>query len=201
MEEDEDATNGGYDFGARIYNSQIGRWWSVDPLASKNIHASPYEGFGSNPIIYIDPDGRDIIIWYQTGNEDNEGNPELKYYKYNSEMEIPDNDFVKSVVSTIDAYRDNSPLFNSLISVLESEEEVYFTLINEPTVTGSPAEATKLDDNNYLSRYSFIPNVGNGVPILTEELFHNYQQFKGKELLDKGKTHNLEYEAKLFYVN
>jgi|GEM_PF-4929178 len=39
------------------------RWYSVDPLASKYPGMSPYNFVANNPIIYIDPDGKDIIIY------------------------------------------------------------------------------------------------------------------------------------------
>jgi RHS repeat-associated protein len=46
--------------GARFYDSEVGRFLSVDPLADipKQIGMSPYSAMGNNPIIYIDPDGR-----------------------------------------------------------------------------------------------------------------------------------------------
>lgn len=48
------------DFGARIYDSRLGRWLSVDPLQSKYPDMSPYIAFNNNPIFWVDPDGRDI---------------------------------------------------------------------------------------------------------------------------------------------
>jgi RHS repeat-associated protein len=51
------------DFGARIYDGRLGRWMSVDPLSSKFVSYSPFT-FGLNsPIIVIDQDGLENIIY------------------------------------------------------------------------------------------------------------------------------------------
>ena len=57
-----------YDFGARMYNSRLGRWFSVDPLAAKYPGMSPYSAMGNNPVIFIDPDGREIVIINKNGD-------------------------------------------------------------------------------------------------------------------------------------
>jgi len=46
------------DYGARIYDSRLGRWLSVDPLAGKLPFASPFAYSLNNPILLIDADGR-----------------------------------------------------------------------------------------------------------------------------------------------
>ncbi|MCR9155521.1 MAG: RHS repeat-associated core domain-containing protein [Bacteroidetes bacterium] len=50
------------DFGARIYDPRIGRWMSLDPLASKYPGYSPYHFAYCNPVIVKDPNGKENII-------------------------------------------------------------------------------------------------------------------------------------------
>lgn len=46
-----------YDYGARIYDPQIGRIWQPDPLAESRSWVSPFSWVQNNPINRIDPTG------------------------------------------------------------------------------------------------------------------------------------------------
>ena len=58
-EKDDEVSGGGnsYDYGFRIYNPRLGRFFSVDPLTSSYPWYTPYQFAGNEPIANIDIDG------------------------------------------------------------------------------------------------------------------------------------------------
>ncbi len=64
--------------GARFYDADVGRFLSLDPLAVEYPNWSDYNYVLGNPIIFIDPDGRNTtyydsdgnFLWYSYDDED-----------------------------------------------------------------------------------------------------------------------------------
>ncbi len=52
-----------YDYGSRYYDAQLGTWHSPDALSEKYASMSPYAYGFNNPMLFVDPDGRENVIY------------------------------------------------------------------------------------------------------------------------------------------
>lgn len=67
----------------------------MDPLCEKYYSVSPYAYCHNNPVNRIDPDGKDVLIWYQDARGNN------RYFVFNgTQKRVPNNSFVLDFVHT-----------------------------------------------------------------------------------------------------
>jgi hypothetical protein len=112
----------------RIQPYITSRWMSPDPLAEKYWEWSPYNYCADNPIVYLDPNGEEIWIYYGTGEDDRYQYKNNQLYNTAGEMVDIDkieNAFVLSTFETL----------NGLISSGADELGIINTLANDDKLT------------------------------------------------------------------
>jgi RHS repeat-associated protein len=158
-------------FGARYYSSNILRWLVPDPLGQKYPGVSPYVYAANNPLIFVDPDGREIRIY--TGEEDEEGN--RIYITYTAGMKYEgDNQYVSAVISRMNEIHITKS-GSEVISTLISSENVY-SIVNQ--ISGDAAGAYSPRTRTLSLDAGLVADPYRNFDI-AHELFHGYQHEVG----------------------
>lgn len=111
-----------YDFGDRIQDPRIVRWFSTDPLQMKYPGTSPYVFCGNNPIFYVDPDGR-VLQFYGDAKEfrKTEALINNKFAGSNVKVVIGANGIMTITGDTKKLSSQQLALYNSLNTVITSK--------------------------------------------------------------------------------
>ena len=87
-QDDEIKNNPGtsYDFGARMYDPRIGKWFNPDAYEGLFSNLSPYIFGKSNPILFVDPDGNIVIPFFKNHSTKVAYNSQLSILKEDKEF-------------------------------------------------------------------------------------------------------------------
>lgn len=196
MEKDDEWSGSkGYslDFGARMYDSRLGRWRSKDPLDMKYPAISPYVYVANTPIAAIDPDGKKIVWAYGINQSDK-----------------------KKIKDAIKLLRRKSPHFDHVYKTLQSSETVFAfaTAVQEGGFGGFGSEKQSVKAESGDSYSAHVVNIDildfdgvnddESIPsditsTVAEEMFHGFQMLTyGDDYLEYRETIFFELEAKIF---
>ena len=83
--------------GVRYYDPEVARWNAVDPVADKYLSDSPYSYAVNQPLLFLDPDGAEIVINYDCNDE----GKECKSWTFTGDnsSSAPDNTFVRQFLA------------------------------------------------------------------------------------------------------
>jgi RHS repeat-associated protein len=126
MEKDDEIKGAGnsLDFGARILDVRVGRWLSGDPLESNYPDMSTYSFNANSPMVYMDPDGKKIKIYYDSDETDDNDEPIMKTYDYKSGMKKPKDKYVRKTVRALNKmYRSKSYDQEGIVKALTNDED------------------------------------------------------------------------------
>ena len=152
--------------GARYYDSDVARFLSLDPKAAKYPMLSPYNYVAGNPIVLVDPDGKEIWLFREYTNDKGLIETErVRYcdgilYRENGERYDGDHQYFYDVANDLTQLsKDNSEVAQKILDLQDSKKihKIGLTVKNidpyNSTMTDDPYAEKNSEPTGSVIRY------------------------------------------------
>jgi len=144
-----------YDYGARMYDAQIGRFFTQDRYAEKYYSLNPYQYAANNPIFYIDNNGDSLVVNSLAGNT-------TAVPAFNSTVNAGLGGFYTLGNTSTGAYTLNATGQKGTIT---SEQQALYNTMNEAISSSSKISFTVVDHNDKISESILVGDNGTATGI------------------------------------